>query len=85
MASIRAGSLLRSIGRAPPVWRSRPALTTLDPLPHRFAHSESRAPYKKAENVGDKPFSQFDLGGKVFVVTGTASRLQLSFTSNATA
>jgi hypothetical protein len=32
-----------------------------------------QVPYKKAESVGTKRFSQFDLDGKVFVVTGAAS------------
>jgi D-arabinitol 2-dehydrogenase len=32
-----------------------------------------QVPYEKGESVGDKRFSQFDLEGKVFVVTGAAS------------
>jgi D-arabinitol 2-dehydrogenase len=32
------------------------------------------APYEKAENVGSKSFLEFDIAGKVFVVTGSASR-----------
>lgn len=33
-----------------------------------------QVPYEKAESVGEKRFSQFDLAGKVFVVTGAACR-----------
>lgn len=33
----------------------------------------SQVPYDKGERVGDKRFSQFDMEGKVFVVTGAAS------------
>jgi hypothetical protein len=38
------------------------------------AKQSKPAPYEKGENVGQKLFSQFDLAGKVFVVTGAACR-----------
>jgi D-arabinitol 2-dehydrogenase len=31
-----------------------------------------QVPYEKGEDVGKKKFSQFDMEGKVFVVTGAA-------------
>ena len=55
-------------------WRFRPFITTFGPVQQRFAHSEDRAPYEKHENVGTKSFGQFDVGGKVFVVTGIGNR-----------
>lgn len=71
MASLRSGMLTRRIAGAPLASRLRP-LTSL-PL-RRFYASEKRAPYEKGENVGEKKFSQFDVDGKVFVVTGAAAR-----------
>lgn len=67
--------LLRHVARSVPIVRARQPLVA--PLQRRtFATDQdaaySQAPYKKAENVGAQPFSQFDLGGKVFVVTGAA-------------
>jgi len=56
------------------MWSSKPLVATLQ---RRFVHSEDQAPYERAENVGGKPFSQFDAGGKVFVVTGAACRTTL--------
>jgi hypothetical protein len=74
MASLRSSrTLLRRFARpAPPAVRFRP-LTT--PLQQRGLASHQDAtypqvPYEKHEKVGDKRFSQFDLEGKVFVVTG---------------
>jgi D-arabinitol 2-dehydrogenase len=34
-----------------------------------------QVPYEKDENVGVKKFGQFDLEGKVFVVTGTTAKV----------
>jgi hypothetical protein len=44
------------------------------PLTEDPAKQSKPAPYEKGENVGEKRFSQFDLAGKVFVVTGAACR-----------
>lgn len=55
-------------------FRSRPLVAKISPVIQRFAHTQAQAPYERAESVGNRPFSQFDLGGKVFVVTGAASR-----------
>lgn len=73
MASQRSAALVRRLASCPAAWRSGPLIT---PLQRRGIHgrSEQRAPYEKAENVGDRRFSQFDVGGKVFIVTGSASR-----------
>lgn len=60
---------------------ARPALPALriQPLAGRLqrrslaSHQDvtyPQVPYEKAENVGEKKFSQFDVAGKVFVVTG---------------
>lgn len=37
-----------------------------------------QTPYEKRENVGDRKYSQFDIGGKVFVVTGGGQGLGFS-------
>jgi len=78
MASIRSSrTLLRRFARpAPRAFCLRPLST---PLQRRSFASHQDAtypqvPYEKAENVGEKKFSQFDLAGKVFVVTGAACR-----------
>lgn len=70
-----------SAGRSIAAIRPHPLLSAprISPLQHRLASSKSgyaedRAPYKKAESAGSKPFSQFDVSGKVFVVTGAAAR-----------
>ncbi|KAF1833686.1 hypothetical protein BDW02DRAFT_569778 [Decorospora gaudefroyi] len=78
MASLRSSrTLLRRFARpSPPAFRFRRAAT---PLQQRsFASHQDvtypQVPYEKAENVGEKRFSQFDMDGKVFVVTGAACR-----------
>jgi hypothetical protein len=78
MTALRSSKmLLRRFARpAPPAFRLQP-LTT--PLQRRGLASHQdvtypQVPYEKAENVGEKKFSQFDLAGKVFVVTGAACR-----------
>jgi hypothetical protein len=74
---VGASSAWRSVAAIRPAFlRSTPAVA---PLQYRFAssqpgNSEDRAPYEKGERVGNKSFSQFDIGGKVFVVTGAAAR-----------
>lgn len=78
MASLRSSrTLLRRFARpAPPAFRLQPFAT---PLQRRSLASHqdatySQVPYEKAESVGKKRFSQFDVEGKVFVVTGAACR-----------
>jgi hypothetical protein len=44
------------------------------PLTEDPVKQSKPAPYEKGENVGQKRFSQFDLAGKVFVVTGASCR-----------
>ncbi|KAJ4295534.1 hypothetical protein N0V90_007547 [Kalmusia sp. IMI 367209] len=63
-------TLLRRLPRPSSALRPTPLIP---PLQRRFA-SEDRAPYAKAESVGNKPFSRFDINGKVFLVTGAACR-----------
>ncbi|KAK7177561.1 short-chain dehydrogenase [Paraphaeosphaeria sporulosa] len=69
-----ASSAWRSVSRTQPEHLRRRAFVA--PPQYRFAssnsgYSEDRAPYEKGESVGSKPFSQFDVRGKVFVVTDT--------------
>jgi hypothetical protein len=78
MAFLRSSrTLLHRFARASqPAFRVQPFVT---PLQRRTLASHQdvtypQVPYEKAENVGEKRFSQFDLAGKVFVVTGTAYR-----------
>jgi NAD(P)-dependent dehydrogenase (short-subunit alcohol dehydrogenase family) len=75
MATFRPGMLARRLALAP-AQRPQP-LTSISPLQRRFAHSEERAPYERAEPVGNRKFSQFDVGGKVFIVTGGGRGLGL--------
>ena len=78
MAALRSSrTLLRRFARpAPPAFRLQPCMTPL----HRrglASHQDAtypQVPYEKHETVGEKRFSQFDLDGKVFVVTGAACR-----------
>ncbi|KAF9741105.1 hypothetical protein PMIN06_008355 [Paraphaeosphaeria minitans] len=83
-------SLLSRVAGASSAWR---AASRVRPEPLRLAPiiaplqcrsagskakcSEDLAPYKKGESVGNKAFSQFDIGGKVFVVTGGGRGLGL--------
>ncbi|RMZ74667.1 D-arabinitol 2-dehydrogenase [Pyrenophora seminiperda CCB06] len=73
-------TLLRRFARpAPPAFRLRPLSS---PLQRRsFASHQDvtypQVPYEKAEKVGEKKFSQFDIAGKVFVVTGGGRGLGL--------
>lgn len=78
---IRRATATASAWRRMPRIRSEPTHSTplLVPLQRRFAssnsgHSEDRAPYRKGESVGNKPIGQFDVTGKVFVVTGAPYR-----------
>jgi D-arabinitol 2-dehydrogenase len=78
MASLRFSRMLlrRFVRPAPPAFRFQPFTA---PLQRRTLASHQDAtypqvPYEKAESVGEKRFSQFDLDGKVFVVTGAACR-----------
>lgn len=75
MVSLQARSVLSRFARPASIAFQRRPLTS---LPQRgFAsHQDAtypQVPYEKGENVGAKRFSQFDLEGKVFVVTGAAS------------
>jgi hypothetical protein len=78
MASFQSSRmLLRHFARpAPPAIRFRP----LSPLLQQrclASHQDATYPqvtYEKAEKVGNKMFGQFDMAGKVFVVTGAACR-----------
>lgn len=77
MASIRSQMVLRRIPR--PLSRSLRAQPTVLQFQRRnlVSHQDAayqQASYQKAESVGDKRFSEFDLAGKVFVVTGAACR-----------
>jgi D-arabinitol 2-dehydrogenase len=67
MTSLRSSRMLlrRFVRPAPPAFRFQPF--TAPPQRRTLA-------YEKAESVGEKRFSQFDLDGKVFVVTGAACR-----------
>lgn len=60
--------------------RSRPSKILLQQrglATHRDA-TYKQTPYEKRENVGDRKYSQFDVGGKVFVVTGGGQGLGFS-------
>ncbi|OAG12443.1 NAD(P)-binding protein [Paraphaeosphaeria sporulosa] len=83
-------TLVRRVAGASSVWRAvsrvRPEPLRLAPifapLQSRFTssnarHSEDRAPYEKSESVGNRALSQFDISGKVFIVTGGGRGLGL--------
>ncbi|CAI6312870.1 unnamed protein product [Periconia digitata] len=76
MTALPAGSLARQLAKAPAL-RPRPLFSMLNTHQRRFEHSTPRAPYSRTENVGKQNFGQFDVGGKVFVVTGGARGLGL--------
>ncbi|RYN76943.1 hypothetical protein AA0119_g8427 [Alternaria tenuissima] len=81
MTSLRSSRMLlrRFVRPAPPAFRFQPF--TAPPQRRTLAsHQEAtypQVPYEKAESVGEKRFSQFDLDGKVFVVTGGGRGLGL--------
>ncbi|KAF2449131.1 NAD(P)-binding protein [Karstenula rhodostoma CBS 690.94] len=83
-------TLVRRLAGASSAWRAvpraRPAPLRLAPIAtplqcrcasSHLKNSEDRAPYEKGESVGNKRFSQFDISGKVFVVTGGGRGLGL--------
>jgi hypothetical protein len=78
MASFRSSrTLLRRFARpAPPAFRPQSFTASLQrrSLASHQDATYPQVPYEKAESVGEKKFSQFDLDGKVFVVTGAACR-----------
>jgi hypothetical protein len=74
----RTAMLARRILAAPAASRLLPCTTTplqLQRFGVRFQHQGVNSPYEKREKVGNKQFADFDLNGKVFVVTGALSRL----------
>jgi D-arabinitol 2-dehydrogenase len=80
MASLRTRAVLCrfarpasiAVRRQPFVW----SLQKRSVASHRDV-TYPQVPYEKEEKVGDKRFSQFDLDGKVFVVTGGGGGLGL--------
>ncbi|KAF1845255.1 uncharacterized protein K460DRAFT_366134 [Cucurbitaria berberidis CBS 394.84] len=78
MASIRSTMMLHRFARqSPTAMRLLPRTTPLQRrnfASHQDATHAQVPSYEKAENGRGKRFSQFDLGGKVFVVTGAARR-----------
>lgn len=81
MASLQMKtSFVRSLRQSPFSLGRQPRICVLQQrglATHQDA-TYPQVPYKKGENVGGKRFSQFDLQGKVFVVTGAASSPLLS-------
>lgn len=73
-------SVRRVVCSHPSINRFQPCTTLL--LRRGFgSHRDvtyQQTPYEKRENVGDKKYGQFDVGGKVFVVTGGGQGLGFS-------
>lgn len=81
MASLRSASALGRVAcRVSNISRFQPTTTLLQRrglATHRDV-TYKQTPYEKRETVGDRKYSQFDIGGKVFVVTGGGQGLGLS-------
>ncbi|KAL1594872.1 hypothetical protein SLS59_008685 [Nothophoma quercina] len=81
MASLRPASALGRVAcRVSNISRFQPTTTLLQRwglATHRDV-TYKQAPYEKRETVGDRKYSQFDIDGKVFVVTGGGQGLGLS-------
>jgi D-arabinitol 2-dehydrogenase len=81
MASLRlANTVRRAACKSSSLSRFQPSTT----LTQRRGHASHRdvtykqTPYEKQENVSDKKYGHFDIGGKVFVVTGGGQGLGFS-------
>jgi hypothetical protein len=76
MASLRTSSLLSRFTRPAATAFRQQALTSSRQWRGLASHLERtypQTPYDRGENVGGNTFNHFNMDGKVFVVTGTAS------------
>lgn len=81
MAFLRLATTIRRAARkGPSLSRFQPSTTLLqrrELASHRDV-TYKQTPYEKRENVGDRKYGHFDIGGKVFVVTGGGQGLGFS-------
>ncbi|KAF9700267.1 hypothetical protein EKO04_001656 [Ascochyta lentis] len=80
MASLLSATTLRHVAcRSSRLSRFQPPTTLLQRglATHRDV-TYKQTPYERRENVGDRKHSHFDIGGKVFVVTGGGQGLGFS-------